>query len=603
MPESFNGFPSALSNRNADDCYVSSVKGSEAYIELPIATTTEELRTTVGKFMAIETGARELLGQVTEVSLKTQAASTTGGPKAIARIDLVGEISSDASGQRRFRRGVSAYPAIHDRARIIGSDQLRLIFRGDKSSFAEIGRLHHDTSVPAYVDVENLVTKHFAVLGSTGVGKSSGLAVILRQVIASWPELRVLILDNHNEYGSVFADQANLVGAKNLRLPYWLFNFEEFSDVLYAGKPPISAEIDILSELIPLAKTQYLNRRQTGERASSLRKSEPRQSSFTVDTPVPYLMQDLLALIDERMGKLENRSSRMTHHRLIGRIETVKNDPRYAFMFSNATVGGDTMATILTELFRLEANGRQATIIQLASLPIEVVDAVVCVISRLAFDFGMWSDGAMPLLLVCEEAHRFAAADPTVGFTPSKNALSRIAKEGRKYGVYLGLVTQRPAELDPTIISQCNTLFAMRMANERDQALLKSAVSDATANLLEFVPSLGTGEVVGFGEGMPLPVQFVFNRLSQELLPRSEAAAALPKDLSPASRTEFVNAVVERWRGSIMSQAQGQTASVGQSESIGSQMPSGNAAYQRAEQAEDKISKALQQARREYLSR
>ncbi|WP_367714377.1 DUF87 domain-containing protein (plasmid) [Nitratireductor sp. GISD-1A_MAKvit] len=578
------------------DCHVCSVKGSEAYIELPLVGAAEDLRTTVGKFIAIETGKRELLAVVTEVSLKAEQSPARAQPRAVARIDLVGEISKDERGALRFRRGVSAYPAINDRARIIESEQLRLIFRGHKTTFAEIGRLHNDTSVPAYVDVENLVTKHFAVLGSTGVGKSSGLAIILRQVIEKWPELRILILDQHNEYGKIFGDRASLVGAKNLRLPFWLFNFEELSDVLYAGKPPIAAEQDILSELIPIAKTQYLSRKQLADRPSALRRLEPRQTGFTADTPVPYLMPDLLALIDERMGKLENRSSRMTHHRLIGRIETLKNDPRYAFMFANATLGGDPMVSILTELFRLDESGKPATVVQLASLPIEVVDAVVCVISRLAFDFGMWSDGAMPLLLVCEEAHRFAAADPTAGFVPSKNALARIAKEGRKYGVYLGLVTQRPAELDSTIISQCNTLFAMRMANERDQALLKSAVSDATANLVEFVPSLGTGEVVGFGEGMPLPVQFVFNRLSEDLLPRSEANVILPLGSSATSRREFVNAVVERWRGSIISQPAEQQAAVpGREPRIDTPKP--------PEPAEDKIAKALREARREYLGR
>ena len=119
----------------------------------------------------------------------------------------------------------------------------------------------------------------------------------------------------------------------------------------------------------------------------------------------------------------------------------------------------------------------------------------------------------MPLLFVCEEAHRYAAADRTIGFGPTRRALSRIAKEGRKYGVFLALVTQRPAELDPTIISQCSTLFAMRMANDHDQALLRSAVADAGANLLDFVPSLRTGEVVGFGEGMPMPARLAFTHL------------------------------------------------------------------------------------------
>ena len=126
----------------------------------------------------------------------------------------------------------------------------------------------------------------------------------------------------------------------------------------------------------------------------------------------------------------------MHYHRLMTRIETIRNDPRYAFMFENANVGGDTMGELLAHLFRLEPDGEPMTIMQLAGLPVEVVDAVVCVLCRLAFDFGLWSEGAMPLLFVCEEAHRYASADRTVGFTPTRRALSRIAKEGRKYGVY-----------------------------------------------------------------------------------------------------------------------------------------------------------------------
>jgi hypothetical protein len=145
-----------------------------------------------------------------------------------------------------------------------------------------------------------------------------------------------------------------------------------------------------------------------------------------------------------------------------------------------------------------------------------VVDSVVSVLCRMAFDFGMWSDGAFPLLFVCEEAHRYASADRSIGFGPTRKAISRIAKEGRKYGVFLGLVTQRPAELDSTIISQCSTLFAMRMANERDQAIVRSAVSDAAANLLAFVPSLGTREVLAFGEGVALPTRLKFKQLARE---------------------------------------------------------------------------------------
>ncbi len=137
------------------------------------------------------------------------------------------------------------------------------------------------------------------------------------------------------------------------------------------------------------------------------------------------------------MGKLENRNSRMHHYKLLQRIQTFRNNPRYSFMFENANVGGDTMAEIISNLFRLPANGKPVTVMQLAGFPAEVVDSVVSVLCRMAFDFGLWSDGVAPLLFVCEEAHRYAAADAKIGFGPTRRALSRIAKEGRKYGVFL----------------------------------------------------------------------------------------------------------------------------------------------------------------------
>jgi hypothetical protein len=205
------------------------------------------------------------------------------------------------------------------------------------------------------------------------------------------------------------------------------------------------------------------------------------------------------------------------------------------------------MAEVISHLFRLPANGKPMTVMQLAGFPAEVVDSVVSVLCRMAFDFGLWSDGASPLLFVCEEAHRYASADRTMGFGPTRKAVSRIAKEGRKYGVYLGLVTQRPAELDATIISQCNTLFTMRLANDRDQALLRAAVSDAAATLLSFVPSLGTGEVLAFGEGVALPTRLRFKQVPVHQVPRSDAT--MTTATSDGHDLPFIELVLERWRG------------------------------------------------------
>ena len=525
---------------------VISVTGSVARIGM--TGLRREIRATVGKFLGVRSGRSLLIGMITEVSALAPAVAKEVGYHAVAQLDLMGEIKEGASGPR-FSRGVSDYPSIGDPADILSGRALRLVYDISGSDTINIGHLNLDSSIGAYVHVDDMISKHFAVLGTTGVGKSSGVILILQQILEARPDLRIFLVDAHNEYGRCFGNKAEIVNPGNLRLPFWLFNFEEIVDVFFSGRPGVDEEVEILSEVIPLAKGSYTRIR--GNDRMGVKRADPKVSGFTVDTPVPYMLSDLIALIDERMGKLENRSTRMIYHKLIQRIETVRNDPRYAFMFENANVGGDTMADVLGELFRMPPNGKPMTIMQLAGFPAEVVDAVVSVLCRMAFDFGLWSDGAIPLLFVCEEAHRYASADRSIGFGPTRRAISRIAKEGRKYGVFLGLVTQRPAELDPTIISQCSTLFVMRMANDRDQALVRSAVSDAAANLLAFVPSLGTREVFAFGEGVALPVRLTFAELPQQLLPNSEALGSLAEDgVSP----DFIASVVERWRGAMMSQ-------------------------------------------------
>lgn len=523
-----------------------SVRGSGARVGLLPSSrlTPSAIRATVGRFVSIRTASSTIIAMITEVSSENLADGVEH--IAIASVDLLGEILPGPV-RARFQRGVTNYPTIGDTVELISSEDLRIVYEPSGSDQINVGTLQQDTSVIAYVDVEEMLSKHFAVLGSTGVGKSTGVSLLLNEILKSRPSLRIFLLDVHNEYGRCFGDRALVLNPRNLKLPFWLFNFEEIVDVLFAGRPGVPEELDILAEVIPIAKGLYVQYTSTDR--LGLKRVDPKSIGYTADTPVPYRLVDLISQIDERMGKLENRSSRIIYHKLISRIETVRNDPRYAFMFDNANVGGDTMAEVISHLFRLPANGKPMTIMQLAGFPAEVVDSVVSVLCRMAFDFGLWSDGVSPLLFVCEEAHRYAAADRNIGFGPTRKAVSRIAKEGRKYGVYLGLVTQRPAELDATILSQCNTLFAMRLANDRDQSLLRSAVSDAAANLLSFVPSLGTREVLAFGEGVALPTRLRFKEVPAHQLPRSEAAISTVPSGAAGNDMHFVSAVLERWRG------------------------------------------------------
>lgn len=524
--------------------HVISVHGSQAGVGFPAPSPQqpEEARATVGKFLGIISGNAMLVGIVTDIHV---SGSQQGKPMATAKVDLIGEIRQAASG--RFDRGISRYPAIGDPAIFVGPRELQLIFQRSGDA-VEIGHLQQNPNVGAFVNVGDLVSKHFAVLGTTGVGKSCAVTLMLQEILRHHPGLRVFVLDVHNEYGRCFGDLAQVLNPSNVRLPFWLFNFDEFVEVLFGGRPEIENEVDILSEVIPLAKAAYCQGGASGR--VLVKSSDPSGQRFTVDVPVPYRIADLISLLDARMGKLENRSSRMIYQRLITRIDTAVNDPRYAFMFESANVGGDSMAEVLGTLFRIPEAGKSVTVMQLAGFPSEIVDAVVSVTCRMAFDLGLWSDGAFPLLLVCEEAHRYMAVDHSVGFAPTRHAISRIAKEGRKYGVYLGLVTQRPAELDPTILSQCSTLFAMRMTNDRDQALLKSAVADTAANLLAFLPSLSTGEAFAFGEGMVLPTRLRFNQLDEASVPRSEIVTPGEAVPSGENQGELATAI-ERWRGRL----------------------------------------------------
>ena len=272
-------------------------------------------------------------------------------------------------------------------------------------------------------------------------------------------------------------------------------------------------------------------------------------AGFTADTPVPYRISELVDLIKDAMGKLENRSAWTRYHRLVTRIETLGNDSRYAFMFNNLFVE-DMMVQVLEDLFRLPINGKPITVLQLAGLPAEVVDSVVSVVTRMGFEFGVWSEGSAPLLVCCEEAHRYAPADRKLGFGPTRKALSRIAKEGRKYSVFLGAITQRPTDLDATILSQCSTVFAMRMANDRDQEIVRSAVPDAAASLIAFLPSLGTREAIAFGEGVPLPTRFTFKDVAEDRLPRSQSGRLGRLEDGGRLDEDFIRAVVDRWRES-----------------------------------------------------
>jgi DNA helicase HerA-like ATPase len=466
----------------------------------------------------------------------------------IVEVEFIGELPKDEEGRTKaFRRGISSYPALGDVVYRASQEELAKAYACDTETSIRVGHVQQDGSIPAMVKIDELLGKHFAVLGSTGTGKSCAVALILRRILEKNPQAHILLLDVHREYAPAFKDFAEVITPDNMNLPFWLLNFEEIVEVLVGNQPSKESDAEILRDLIPLAKLRYMGNQRRDRNASLRDRLTVENSNIGVDTPIPYRASDLVGLLEEHIGKLELRNELTPYKRLKGRVETITRDTRYSFMFGNLTVQ-DTMADLLGRIFRVPVNGKPITIFELGGLPSEVINVVVSVLGRLAFDFGLWSGGKVPITFVCEEAHRYVPSDKTLGFEPTKRAISRIAKEGRKYGVSLAIITQRPAELDPTILSQCNTIFSMRLTNERDQDILRAGISDAAASLLEFMPTMGAGEAVTFGEGVALPTRIIFDLLPQGSLPKSTTASFTQNWNKESADGKYLHEIVSRWR-------------------------------------------------------
>ena len=531
-----------------------SVTGSKAIVLLDVGQVSVDKhsrgslqRPEMGTLFAIDTNNTAVLAIVSALSVPVPTQREGESEVWIAELGLVGELCKAEGGRpAMFQRGVSVYPALGDRVRIASRQELEQAFCGDRRSSVRVGCIRQDPSISATIRVDELLGKHFAILGTTGTGKSCTTALILRSILQKNPAAHIVLLDPHNEYAPAFGDWAEVISQRNMQLPYWLLTFEELIEVLMGNPQDRKAEVEILQELIPMAKARYGTGRGAAARDTGLRRSAA-DVKFTVDTPVPYRISDLTQMIDDRMGKLENKRDLSPYRNLKTRLEIITLDPRYAFMFGSLTVF-DSMAQILGRIFRVPVNDKPITILELTGLPTEIINVVVSVLCRMTFDFALWSEGRVPITLVCEEAHRYVPASPSMGFEPCKRAIAKIAKEGRKYGASLCIVSQRPAEIDPTILSQCNTVFALRMSNDRDQEIVKSAIADTGSGLIEFLSALGQREAIAFGDGVTLPVRIRFDELPKHCMPRSSSARFTERWQTSVGDEGFLESIVDRWR-------------------------------------------------------
>lgn len=488
-------------------------------------------------------------------SLKIGAVDEDGlNDGCLATLNILGEISTNpVTKETKFFRGVRTFPVLNEAVYNMSPKDLELIFNRENASCIDIGHLQQDESITAKVRTNDLLSKHFAIIGSTGSGKSCTVALVLQAILNESPQGHVVLFDPHNEYSKSFGNRAEVINSESLDLPLWMFDFVETVELLTSDIPNhATEEEDVLHEVILKAKRLFDRAQRNNDISSQVKLDDieaelQRATHISLDSPVPYRIRDVLKIIDNEMGKLENSSNLGPYKRLKRRIMSIMSEPRYKFIFKNQA-SPRSIEDILGRIFRLPVRGKPISILDFSSIPSEALNIVVSVVSRLAFELATWSERKIPILLVCEEAHRYIPRDATQGFASTRRIISRIAKEGRKYGVSLAIVSQRPSELEPSTLSQCSTIFSMRLSNEVDQNFVKAAVPDGAAELLSFLPSLGTAEAMVFGEAVNLPMRVLLNRLPEAYLPHSSSAVFTDLWKRDTTTPAFMQTVFERWR-------------------------------------------------------
>jgi len=456
----------------------------------------------------------------------------------IGFIDFLGEGDEERLTGKiyNFRRGITRYPTPGGQAFPVSGEDMRQMYAADDRAFIEVGTVYPTRDIRGAVYIDAMLGKHFALLGSTGTGKSTATALILHRICELAPQGHIVMIDPHGEYSAAFRTNGALYDVTNLAMPYWLMNFEEHCEVFVTTQgSDRQTDSDVLAKCLLAAKA----RSRAAEGISKL----------TVDSPIPYLLSDLTNFITAEMGRLDKAGDNAPYMRLKTKIDEIKADPRYSFMFSGMLVA-DNMAGFLGRIFRLPGDGKPISIIDVSGVPSDITSVVVAVLARMVFDYAIWSrnEPQRPILLVCEEAHRYVPNEANSQKSAVGKILGRIAKEGRKYGVSLGLITQRPSDLAEGVLSQCGTIFAMRLNNERDQAFVKAAMPEGARGFLDTIPALRNRECIICGEGVSIPVRVSFDPLEDVKRPASSDPLFSELWKESGGEEEILTRVIKRWR-------------------------------------------------------
>ena len=510
-----------------------------------------------GSIIKIHFGARLIFGYVGRLRMKSEyerekgiAPESTGSARII-EADLFGEgewLFEADEWKLEFERGVTTFPLPMQKVYLTPRADLGFIYGEGTGPIILLGEHVGSGGTPCYAEMNELFGKHTAILGSTGAGKSGTVAAILHAILDRGSDAehekwhpQIVVLDPHNEYGEAFPDHVRLcTDEDSLLLPYWLLNLQETISLLIG-----MTEFVATSQANIVKTALLLARRDAAERVNL------DGGGINVDSPVPYEMDRFIHHVENSTNKPPQASKQESWNSILNKIEVLKNDSRLAFMMQEWDGNADPLPDIVKQFL---GDSDPIRIVDLSGVPNEIAGAASSAIARTLFSVKLWQTRvereSTPVLLVCEEAHRYVPNRGTAQYEAAQDAIRRLAKEGRKYGVGLMLVSQRPSEVEATVLSQCNSWIVLRITNESDRSHVQGILPDSLAGLTKVLSGLRRREAIFVGQAAILPSRILIRDLVKDgkPLPRSQDIDFDAGWQSDPVTDEHLTEVGKRWR-------------------------------------------------------
>lgn len=508
-----------------------------------------------GTFVLVSLPAGYLLCMVTGIDMKEERISSVeskqAGEDSVLLLDRVSRVLTtvpvgtlDAAG--KFERGADTLPTVNAPSFAVDAATIDGIYAGYAEGTFSLGTLSLLPNQPAKINLDAFLTRHAAILGQTGGGKSWTVASVI-QKLSQFPQSTVVLFDLHGEYGDAFGAEADVISASDLELPYWLMNSEELLGLMVdRSESAAPNQIAKFKELLQTAKESHPENAALGI------------PKITIDTPVYF---DFARLIDEfrrldtemvpgANGKEKQGPLFGQFSRLLMRIDSRMIDRRYDLIFRPTKYATSASMDALFRRLLGELSGarKKVVVIDLSGVPFDVRASVISLILRCLFDFAYWyrrvNTDKYPIAVFADEAHIYLS-DRDSNAEAARMSAERIAKEGRKYGISLTVISQRPRELSSTILSQCGSFLCLRISNPDDQAYVRNLLPDSVRGITSMFSTLRRGEAILLGDSVMMPTRI---RVDAPHPKPASDDASFAKAWALAPGDIDMNAVLTAWR-------------------------------------------------------